>query len=119
MAKLFPTDCSGTYRSLAAAALLAAALAMPGGPAAATEYAADRASVAEEACRSDVYQGFITGAEAQTCQQPLFALPSSAAFKCGLYEEAGVYPSGLMRKACSLFESGLIKTFVQDVAGES
>ena len=119
MAKHSISTLSRTSRSLAVAGLLAATLAMTAGPTAASEYAADRTAVAQEACRSEVHQGYIAGPGTRGCAQPLFALPSSAAFKCGLYEEAGVYPSGLMRKACSLFESGLIKTFVQDVAGGS
>lgn len=122
MSRFLPSILKGKARVFVGASLVAVTLTLAGGmvrPAAALEYAAGRVAVAEESCRNEVYEGFISGAEVRHCQAPLFALPSSAAFRCGLYQEAGVYPSGLMRKACNLFDSGVIKTFVQDVVGES
>ena len=104
-------------RSFAAALLVAAGLSFAGpAPASAIEQVASGDDLAKEACRAAMYQGFLTGASSSHCRAPLFAVPSSAAFRCGLYREAGFYPSSLMHKACKLYDAGVIKAFVQDLA---
>ena len=60
---------------------------------------------------SGPYFGFETGATAEFCDA-LFFLPTSAAFKCSLYKDAG-YPSSLMEKACLLYDRGFIQSFTQ------
>ena len=62
-------------------------------------------------CQRQTYFGFETGATAEFCDA-LFFLPTSAAFKCSLYKDAG-YPSSLMEKACLLYDRGFIQSFTE------
>ena len=68
--------------------------------------------IANESCARQLYQGLVWGANPGFCDQGLFPLPASASLKCNLYREAG-YPSSLMKKACQLFDRGLIEFFIE------
>jgi hypothetical protein len=81
-------------------------------PAGASQKIASLDEVARESCARQVYQGLVWGAKPELCDQGLFPLPASASLKCNLYREAG-YPSGLMQKACQLFDRGLIEYFIE------
>lgn len=81
-------------------------------PAGALQQVASMEEVAQERCARQVYQGLTWGARPDQCDQGLFPLPASASLKCNLYRETG-YPSSLMRKACQLFDRGLIEFFIE------
>ena len=68
--------------------------------------------ITHESCARQVYQGLVWGAKPGFCDQGLFPLPASASLKCNLYRETG-YPSSLMKKACQLFDRGLIEFFIE------
>jgi hypothetical protein len=81
-------------------------------PADALQQVASMEEVAQDRCARQVYQGLTWGAKPDRCDQGLFPLPASASLKCNLYRETG-YPSSLMRKACQLFDRGLIEFFIE------
>ena len=81
-------------------------------PASAVERIASEAEIAVASCARDLYQGLNWGAHPDRCTDEMFFLPASAAVKCSLYHETG-YPSGLMQKACQLFDQGVIERFLE------
>ena len=89
--------------------MLAALLASP---ALAVERVATLEEITQSYCEYQLYQALDWNGRPDHCASEMFFLPASAALKCGLYREAG-YPSGLMRKACLLFDQGVIEYFLE------
>ena len=81
-------------------------------PAEARESVPSPVELAESECRVTLYDGLAGTAEASACRETLY-LPTSAAFKCQLYKDAG-YPSRVMRKACLLFDLGYIESISEE-----
>ena len=97
------------------AVLAIALVAFLSNSAAALERVASPEEITGSYCEHQLYQALDWNSRPGHCTNEMFFLPASAALKCGLYREAG-YPSGLMRKACQLFDQGVIEQFLEDAA---
>ncbi len=62
-------------------------------------------------CDYQAFLGFDNAAIEGRCNGD-FYFPSSAAFRCNLYSDAG-YPSELMEKVCALFQGGSFSELMQ------
>ena len=87
-------------------------------PAAAVERVASPVEIASSHCEHQLYQALDWSSRPAHCANDMFFLPASAALKCGLYREAG-YPSGLMQKACQLFDRGVIEHFLEGASARN
>ena len=82
-------------------------------PATAAPAVASERQMAEAECRALLYDALAGNLPTNDDCQAMLRLPTSVAFKCQLYRDAG-YPSRLMRKACLLYDLGYIERFTKD-----
>ncbi|MEM7172978.1 MAG: hypothetical protein AAF530_22645 [Pseudomonadota bacterium] len=96
---------------IAMTALLLAASWFASGPVQAAQEDLGLSEIERAECELQTLLGFETRLVEGRCGGD-FYFPSSAAFRCNLYQDAG-YPSELMEKVCALFHGGSFSELLQ------